>query len=375
MSKRTIIYVGGFILPDQNAAAQRVVAVAKILRDIGYNIVFLNRSSDAESQEWRETSYFGFTCFEQRKKSGRVELLRDLTDIDYIKKIVSRFNDVAAIIAYNFPAVALRKLNSYCKANDIKCIGDVTEWYGSKGRSLIYKIVKGLDTLYRMKIIHKRLDGIIAISDFLEDYYSQYTKTVNIPPLVDKKEKKWECSTDAHSGIRLIYAGSPSSEKERLDLIVNAVIKLNEQYDIRLSVIGITKEQFKVIYSCNEAFLNNVDCVQFLGRIAHTEVIKQVSKSDYSILIRDKNRVNTAGFPTKFVESISCGTAVIANETSCISKYFKNNLNGIIITGSSITEDLEKVIVKKVKPLVQNNLFDYRNYIDKVKAFMESCNV
>ena len=30
MKKRTILYVGGFELPDKNAAAQRVLSVAKI---------------------------------------------------------------------------------------------------------------------------------------------------------------------------------------------------------------------------------------------------------------------------------------------------------------------------------------------------------
>ena len=45
MSSKTVLYVGGFILPDKNAAAQRVVGIAKILRDIGYNVVFMPKGS------------------------------------------------------------------------------------------------------------------------------------------------------------------------------------------------------------------------------------------------------------------------------------------------------------------------------------------
>lgn len=40
-TKGTILYIGGFELPDKNAAAQRVVANAKALRDLNYNVVFI----------------------------------------------------------------------------------------------------------------------------------------------------------------------------------------------------------------------------------------------------------------------------------------------------------------------------------------------
>ena len=48
-NKGTILYVGGFIiLPDKNAAAQRVVSIAKILRDIGFEVVSINKSPFAK---------------------------------------------------------------------------------------------------------------------------------------------------------------------------------------------------------------------------------------------------------------------------------------------------------------------------------------
>ena len=38
--KELIIYIGGFELPDKNAAAQRVIGNSKALRDLGYETVF-----------------------------------------------------------------------------------------------------------------------------------------------------------------------------------------------------------------------------------------------------------------------------------------------------------------------------------------------
>ncbi len=42
MSKGTILYVGGFELPDKNAAAHRVLSNGKIFRELGYNVVFID---------------------------------------------------------------------------------------------------------------------------------------------------------------------------------------------------------------------------------------------------------------------------------------------------------------------------------------------
>ena len=49
----TILYVGGFALPDENAAAQRVVANAKLFSEMGYNVAFINyaNSSDAPQKK------------------------------------------------------------------------------------------------------------------------------------------------------------------------------------------------------------------------------------------------------------------------------------------------------------------------------------
>lgn len=56
MKKRTILYVGGFELPDRNA--QRVLSVAKIFKSIGYNVIFLG--IDKISVEETKKEYFGF---------------------------------------------------------------------------------------------------------------------------------------------------------------------------------------------------------------------------------------------------------------------------------------------------------------------------
>ena len=97
------------------------------------------------------------------------------------------------------------------------------------------------------------MDGVIAISSYLYEYYKRKVKTVEIPPLVDLQEDKWNLgekhSKKAHIGTRFIYAGSPSAQKERLDLIVNS-IENSELPDLYIDIIGITKEQYDLMYGC-----------------------------------------------------------------------------------------------------------------------------
>ena len=41
---KTIIYIGGFELPDKNAAAQRIIGNSYALKELGYEVIFLGVS-------------------------------------------------------------------------------------------------------------------------------------------------------------------------------------------------------------------------------------------------------------------------------------------------------------------------------------------
>ena len=40
-TKKAILYIGGFELPDKNAAAQRVVANGKLFTELGYSVYYI----------------------------------------------------------------------------------------------------------------------------------------------------------------------------------------------------------------------------------------------------------------------------------------------------------------------------------------------
>ena len=166
-----------------------------------------------------------------------------------------------------------------------------------------------------------------------------------------------------------MYTGVPSATKEKLDAIVGAIENVSKNNDIELKIVGITAEQFASIYSRP---IPTTDCVKFLGRVEHQKVLEIVANSDWAIILREPSRVVQAGFPTKLVESISCGTPVIINKFSNVSDYC-DETNSLII---SDFESLEKYIIQacNIKTSFSNDIFDYHYYLDQLEILLGNNN-
>lgn len=374
---KRVLYIGGFDLPDRNAAAQRVVSNSKLLRDLGYEVVLVGLAKDVIDEQI-SFNYEGFTCFNLKYPHSFGDWLKYLCSIKRYRHFIDRISPTL-VIAYNHPAVALKKLYSYNKNRGIKTISDCTEWYSAKGN-----LIKALDTKYRMERVQCQIDGVIAISEYLYSYYSSKNcKVVQLPPLVDKQEKKWHQPIANKDEIVITYAGSiGEAQKDSLSDIVSIIGRIREMHNVPLvfNVIGVSKEQYSEVLSKNGT-VEQSDYVKFYGRVPHTMVLEVLSKSDYSIFVRHATLTNTAGFPTKFVEAISAGALVITNKSSNISDFLVDGVNGFILDFSSLTSLEESLLIplmksksdiKKMREDMNTNLFDYRSYVPIVQPFLSS---
>ncbi|MGY3055223.1 glycosyltransferase involved in cell wall biosynthesis [Pedobacter sp. UYEF25] len=394
MNKKTIIYIGGFELPDKNAAAQRVIANAKLLRALGYDVVFdglsKERASDQISQN--PVPVFGFDSFAQQYPKGFTSWLGYVLEFNRYVQLIKKYPDTKAIICYNLPSGSIWRLLNYCKKNSIQLISDCTEWYAApKQGNIVKRLAKKLDINLRMNTLQPKLDGIIAISDFLTDFYQKRgVRTIKVPPLVDVKDEKWiNAQLDNWNvPIELLYAGSPfsfsdtSNVKDRLDLILEALIELSsEGLDFRFQVIGVSKEDVVTFFpNLSTGISALADKVKFHGKLPHQEAVNLLKKCDYSIFLRDKNIVTQAGFPTKFVESISCGIPVLTNKNSNVEDYLIAGENGYWVDmsdGNQIKESLKKALTVSEDQLIkmkqfchQSHTFDYRKYLQLFEDFL-----
>lgn len=351
-------------MPDGNAAAQRVLAIAKTLPE-SCSVEFLGLSHTDNFRGHVDGFEFRNLPYPCTKKEWLIHLTGS-RGLEYVKKV-----NPDIVIAYNYPAWALWRLSCYCRKKGIKVVGDVTEWYHP------YNAIKWIDTEWRMRVLHKKLDGLIIISSYLADYYSDCT-TISIPPTVDLQASIWQndYSKRTHNSIMLLYVGSPGrGGKDKLDTVIDAIQPFS---NLRLKIVGINEGQYKKIYNRDVTSKN----VVFTGRLSHEDAVKELKKADFSIFFREPTRANNAGFPTKYAEAAAAGVPVITNCFSDLPKIVIPGKNGFIADNSieSINKTIEMVAgltteeVEGMKGYCRefNKVFDYRYYTLAMNRFIDA---
>lgn len=402
LPKKTIIYVGGFELPDKNGAAQRVVANGKIFRALGYDVVFCGVAKDAEESRdilATESNYFGFTSFSTPYPTSKKAWLKTISSAESIRYLVEERYEgqVAAVICYNHPALSQWRIRHLCQKNNVKYMADVTEWYENSGGGLIFGFVKWLDTALRMRVMHRLVDALITTSSIITEFYARTKKfpIVELPTLYDKESISLNRSQERlDSNVsRWIYAGSPFNAarldrkreniKDRLDAVVILAARLNsEAMPVELRIYGVTKDDYLKAFPEHLSILTqNIDQILFFGNRPHKEILQQLQQSDFSIFFRKKSRLTEAGFPSKLAESISCGTPVITNYLGNLESY-KSKVSGLFLVDFSNMDDCVKetkqilqmsaLELKAVKAAcLEEQAFDYRTFIPVVRQFVQ----
>lgn len=394
MGDGTILYTGGFELPDKNAAALRVLGNAKALRALGYHVVLLGVSKDDNGSQGLVASggqVEGFDTWHIRYPDNIRQWVSYLQSIDGLKAVCRDCGDVQTVICYNYPSMGLMKAKSFCHVNRIRLIADTTEWYPMADVKWSHKLIKGVDTWWRMRILQKRLDGLIVISSYLQRYYGKCSNVILVPPLIDRSDQKWQVhaengEADGHRGgdcpIQLICSGGTLGGKNK-DTINNLLEALThfQKGVFSLHVVGMTQADYLKDFPSHRQLLQTLgEAVEFSGKLSHRASLEQVRRADFSILLRDSSRKNNAGFPTKFVESLACGIPAIATDTSDIGKYLQEGRNGFWTrnTPEALLETLQRIAKLNPEALGQMKeacrsmtAFDYRQYMPGLDGLME----
>ncbi len=380
-----LLYVGNFILPDGNAAAHRVIGNAKAFREAGHEVVLLGCINEVTKEaRFRKSQVFGFDyyCFQNPCKT--TEWLKYLLTAGWLIRYIEIVHPTIVVI-YNYPSWASERLLGYCRRRRIRLYADCTEWFDINEGGFLWRAIKKRDVDNRMYKIQLKLDGIISISSYIDNFYrSKNQKTVWIPGLIDVADEKWR--SESQSGERdytsFCYVGSPGNGmKDRLDIIVKSFSALKKRYptdQFRLDIIGMTSLQFEHSFGIITDTIEKSIC--FYGSVHNREALSVLKKGDYSIFFRDKNLPNTAGFPTKFSESIACGTPVITNATSDIPHFINNGNNGFLIDSldaEEICNQLHKILHlpyekrKEMKDYCHKaRTFDFHNYVEILNHFI-----
>lgn len=370
--KKKLLYTGAFRFLNKDAAGKRVLANGMAFRDLGFDVHFSGWESNDISVRNDERKFKGFSYCSlnelDEKKSSNIFsrvykfIFRGNKTIYWLENNIDNFD---VIVVYNPPSVFSLKLLLYCKRKKIKLILDSTEWY--EGSHLVggkFGLVS-IENFIRMHVVYKFFKNKIVISEYLYDFYHN-SKVMKIPPLLPMKKVNITKKSFDATNINVIYAGSPGKKDDIFSFIM-LLPRLNLELDanVRLTLVGPDIELISKSLDClGVDFPVLEQYLDIKGFVPHSDVECLYKSADFSIIFRDDKRFAWAGFPTKFVESISNGVPVISNKVGDIVNYLSNGDVGHLIEVDNLYSELYMIFNEysgKTEPdkiTISNNCYE-----------------
>ena len=366
--------------PNGDAGAVRDMAFAKIYQELGYEVFLIGAGRGEKAGIYQEVHYYSLYKEVKSLTDHFIKFVSATRNyMQQINRIIDEIGTPSMIHINSIPEGVIGNLIKIAERRNIPILHDSTEWYSacefSRGKLDKAYILK--DRLNR--IVIKKPIRVIGISSYLTDHYkSRGLKAVRIPVIMDVENTGTSINTDEK--IKLIYAGSPA-KKDYLKEIVLGVELLSEenQEKLELHILGATEDQIKGLTGLQVL----PKCVKAYGRVPREKVEEVMLQMDFSVLLRpSEERYTKAGFPTKSVEAMSHGVAMICNLSSDLGMYLKDGENAVIVDGydeKAFAQSLERVllmnraeidVLKKNARQLAEDEFDYRNWVKKVYEFI-----
>lgn len=359
--------------PNGDAGSVRDMAFASIFEELGYQVFLIGAGKNKKTGKINKIQFFSVY---QEARSSFDHLRRFLHGkaayMTLTKKIIEENGLPSVIYVNHISHGALEKLRIIAKKNNIPIVHDSTEWYspcefvhGKWDKQYILK-----DRLNR-KIIRNPIK-VIGISRYLTEYFqSRGLQAVRIPVIMDVINSNISVSTGEI--VKLIYAGSPANKDYLKEMVIGTtLLSENERERLEFHILGASDQQIKSLTGLQAL----PACIKVYGRVPREKVEEVMLQMDFSVLLRPSGeRYTKAGFPTKSVEAMSHGVAMICNISSDLGMYLKDGKNAIVVDGyneKSFAESLKRVLsmnrteidaIKYNARQLAEKDFDYRNWI------------
>jgi len=365
--------------PDGDAGAVRDYYFAKLYQLLGYSVIHIGMNRTNHHGFIDEIEYYSLYM----EKSSIREKIRFALSyrkrLDRIVSLIVKNNGTPAVLhIYDIPASGI-KYAKRLAGIEFPIVHDSVEWYSACEFRLGIISYPYLFKERTNRFLIKSPIRVIAISTYLQNYFSNRgLKCVRIPVMMEIANHS--CIEQTTDKVRLIYAGSPA-RKDYLKVIISAFELLDEADKERFEfrILGVSQDQLEK--------LTNKECLSksiiAMGRVDRYVVKEYLETSDFSVLLRPANeRYAKAGFPTKVVEALSNGVAMLCNYSSDLEMYLSDMKNAVIVNGWNEEDflsalkrilSLDREEIRKLKINAYNTakqFFDYKLYASELKKII-----
>jgi len=397
--RNKVVYIGNFSISKMDAESQLVLGNSMVLKNLGYDVTLIGNDSTLGScttplQTLRHLPE-SFPCYNILFKKSLKELFNraQLSSVIQILQVIGT-ESILYIVCYGSPGYAklLFRLSDFAHKHGIKIIYNCVDIPELNHGSLIQKIAKKVDRFFLHQAIIRKMDGVIAVSTYIQQFFSRKTRCpfVVIPPLKDTSSFVLDWKPKSTNVRNIVYVGVPfpidgrqvseTAYKDRIDLFIDLLTQMPD-IKFQFDIYGLNKDQYTNVVKRQRAILEQFnDRIFFHGRIDHDTALKVVSQADFTLIYRRRNKMTMAGFSTKFVESICCGTPAIITDTSEYIRYQEKGAKIVVLNPDdwkqqsetlSAALSLDDQTLMELKQACLNcKVFDYRNFVSPMKDFL-----
>lgn len=269
------------------------------------------------------------------------------SSFSFIKKVGQSGQNI--LYAYDTPDIKTIPLILYAKFKGYKIILDIVEDSRSDASTVGWlNKLRILSGVYLLKWASFYADRVLVLSSHLEELMKHYVKgkgrVVFIPVTVNFENFPQEVSFSPNP-CQLFYGGS-FAKKDGLECLLRAFDKANRDYpglQLVLTGKGETAPDFDAVMSLIDTLSSKYN-ITYLGYLSSIDYYKTLNNADVFIANRNNSMSAHSGFPSKLIEYLATGKAVIVSNVGDVGRFLSNGKDALLVTADDQEEMYEAII-------------------------------
>lgn len=385
---KKILLLGMYRFPHGDAPSNRMLAMAKSMHFAGYQPFVIGNGLPPDDSEGVNSwvKFVDEIPYVTIRGGGHIlsRLARRVFQTFFLARAVSRvgLKDVISIVTtQGTVTLGILILSKYFWKKPL--VIDCMEWFEPHQFRFGFLSPSYILFLYKFYFLSGRASSLICITKFLSHFFGGRGKEIlTLPPQVDVDAFLPHSDAIGNDRLELFYAGT-AAKKDYLHTALAGLGLLNhaELSRIRFTIAGPSPSDVNDLLASGGGGGQLAGSLRLIGRIPRSQVISELSRMHFTVLLRPNSRYSSAGFPSKIPESLAAGTPVIVNLTSDLDNYLCDGKDSLIVGNCSpeafaaavrraldfTTADINRMIAGARDSALEK--FDYRVHKKSIKDF------